>query len=285
MTETLVNNVVQQQEEDWVEITIQSLLESGAHFGSKKSLWNPKSAGYVYGLRNDIYIINLDTTISMWKKAKQALASVAENKGTVLFVGTKKKVRESVINYSKKCNSCYVHYRWLGGTLTNFSTLRKSVSKLERLESLISKAESSESNVSLSKKELLSLKKEVEKLNKYFGGLRSLKKLPDLIFVLDVSKDKLALQEANKLGIPVIALVDTDIDPSKIEYPIPANDDAISTQVLFLKAASKAVLEGQSVAKEVEQSQEKVKSEVTLMNEKSDISTKTLSDIPVEYKN
>lgn len=279
MTETNL----QQVEENEVEITIQSLLESGAHFGSKMSNWNPKAAEFIYGVRNDIYIINLDTTLQMWERAKEVLIKVTKNNGSILFVGTKEKVREALEESAKGCNSYYVNNRWLGGTLTNLKTLKNSIQKLEKLEKFVGQAEKEDSAVTLTKKEVSGYKKEIDKLGKYFNGLRKMKKLPDLIFITDIRKDKLALQEANKLHIPVIALVDTDIDPSKITYPIPANDDAISTQILFLRAASKVIKE---VRFESENLKIKLAEEALTHPDKIVLKQeeKAKSDIPVEYK-
>lgn len=232
------------------EITIQSLLESGAHFGSKLSQWNPKAAGFIYGIRNDIYIINLDKTIEMWKKARQAVVDVISKGGTILLVGTKPNIKNMVVDTAHGSGCFYVSHRWLGGTLTNFKTLQSSIQKLNKLESLLEKATAKDTTVLLTKKEIIDLEKRIAKLNTYFGGLKGMTKLPNLIFVTDLTKDGLAVTEANKLNIPVVALVDTNSDPTNITYPIPANDDAISTQKLFLKVLSQTILEGNRVRDE-----------------------------------
>ena len=259
------NQGEQVEQEEIVSVTLQSLLETGAHFGSKTSLWNPKSAKYIYGVRNDMYIIDLETTINLWERAKAALSDVIEGGGQVLFVSTKKKIKDSLDGLMDKCKDHPVHYvntRWLGGTLTNLKTLKQSTARMTKLEKFLEKTDAPGSKIVLSKKERRGLTKELYKLNRYFGGLRKLRKLPDIIFLTDVKKDQLAVLEATKLGIPVIALVDTDVDPDKISYPIPANDDAIATQVLFLKAAVQAVLEARKSKEEIELIQKKLSQDV-----------------------
>ena len=266
LTESIENTQENKEEqEEKVSVTLQSLLETGAHFGSKTSLWNPKTAKYVYGVRNDIYIIDLETTIGLWEKAKEALSSVIEEGGQVLFVSTKKKIKESLDGLMDKCKDHPVHYvntRWLGGTLTNLQTLKKSTARMTKLEKFLEKTDAPDSKIVLSKKERRGFTKELYKLNRYFGGLRKLKKLPDIMFLTDVKKDQLAILEAARLGIPVIALVDTDVDPDKVSYPIPANDDAVATQILFLKAAVQVVIEARKSKKEKEMVEEKLSQDV-----------------------
>lgn len=283
------------QEYEPVEITIQSLLESGAHFGSKKDAWHPKSAGFIYGLRNDIYVINLDVTLQRWKQAQQVIIDTIVNGGKMLLVGTKEKVRDELVRIAVRSNCFHVSYRWLGGTLTNSGTLRKSINKMIQLEEMLVQIAAPDSKYNFTKREALTIKRDVEKLNKFFGGLRDLKQLPDLVFITDVSKDYLALQEAKKLHIPVIALVDTNVDPTDITYPIPANDDAISTQVLFLRAVEESIKTGRAILAEKEMMDAKTREAEKLVEDTmvQDIGEPTAvaaalkhtkSDIPVEYK-
>ena len=283
----------EEQREERVEINIQSLLESGAHFGSKKSDWHPKSAGFIYGIRNDIYIINLETTLECWNRAKVAVSELIARGGKILLVGTKDKVRDELVKVAEKTTSFYVTSRWLGGTLTNLDTLKKSVIKLKKLENLVQQAEASESNIILTKKEILDIKKEVYKLNRFFGGLREMNKLPDLVFITDVTRDHLALIEARRLGIPVVAIVDTNSDPSTVTYPIPANDDAVSTQILFLRGMRDVILEGLKERAEAELIQSKLKEEtlkqaeeriIQVVVEPPAVVEKVKSEIPVTYR-
>ena len=225
-----------------VDVSLQSLLTVGAHFGSKRETWNPKMIPFIYGMRNGVFIIDLETTLKMWKRAKAAIVKSVANGGTVMFVGTKESISPFVREEATRVNSPYVEKRWLGGTLTNFNTIVKSVGKLEQLESLLKRAESGE--FQLKKKEITNLQKQITKLIGALGGLKRLKKIPDLLFVTDINHEHIAVEEAKMLRIPVVGLVDTDADPELVGYPVPANDDANSALKLFVRAVSDAVKEG-----------------------------------------
>lgn len=235
------------------EVTIQSLLESGAHFGTTTSTWHPKMAPFIYGIRrgrgrqNAVYIINLESTIKMWKRARQAIVDNISNGGELLFVGTKDAIKNVVVEEATKVDSPYVESKWLGGMLTNLDVLRRSIVKLTKLEDFILKADSPDSAIALTKKEILNIRREIEGLTKKFGGVRKLKKPPTMVFITDVVKNKLALFEAKRLCIPVVALVDTNVDPAVVNFPIPANDDSNSSQALFIRCVADAVAEGKAL--------------------------------------
>ncbi|MCU0373539.1 MAG: 30S ribosomal protein S2, partial [Ignavibacteria bacterium] len=231
-----------------VEISLKSLLQCGVHFGSTVSKWNPKTAKFIYGARNDTYIINLDQTLKYWRNAYEVVASHVAAGGSVLFVGTKKQAHDAVIIHARRCNQPYVAERWNAGTLTNFQVVRKSVATLETTERNLQLALGG--HTTLTKKEILVLQRRFNKLNKQFGGVRYLKTLPTLVFITDAKTEIIAVEEAHKVGIPIIALTDTDCDPTKITYPIPANDDAIRSLQLFCAAIADAVLEGKERRRE-----------------------------------
>ncbi|MDA3009494.1 MAG: 30S ribosomal protein S2 [Actinomycetota bacterium] len=216
-------------------ISMRQMIEAGAHFGHQTRRWNPKMKRFIFGERNGIYIIDLDQTLSRVETA---------DGGTILFVGTKKQAQDPVREAADRCNMPYVNERWLGGMLTNFGTISKRVGKMLELER---QKEIGEFEVMI-KKEALLLDRELTKLQRNLGGLRSMTKAPDAIFVLDTKKEHIAVTEANKLGIPVVAVVDTNVDPDSIQYPIPGNDDAIRANSLFANVIAEAVLEGAYVA-------------------------------------
>ncbi|MCM8775555.1 MAG: 30S ribosomal protein S2 [Candidatus Omnitrophica bacterium] len=224
------------------EVTIKQLLEAGVHFGHQTSRWNPKMKKYIFGERNGIYIINLEITLTCLREALAFLTRTASEGKELLFIGTKKQAQEPVRSAAESCQMPYVNQRWLGGTLTNFETIRKSVQRLENIDRL-----EQEGNFQfLTKKEVLVLKKEREKLNKNLMGIRSMRKLPSAIFVIDSKKEEIAIQEAHKLGIAVVAILDTNCDPDLVDYPIPGNDDAIRAIKLFCDLAAEAVNVGRS---------------------------------------
>jgi len=229
-----------------VEVSIKSLLAAGAHFGHQTDKWNPKMLPYIYCAKNGIHIINLDITLEQWKKARQALVDTAARGGSVLLVGTKQQARETVQQEAERCGSFYVTTRWLGGTLSNFQTIKNSIERMQRLEELLEKANQEGTNIKLNKKEKLEISRELRKLEMSLSGIRSMKKLPDLIFVVDLIKEAIAVAEARRLRIPVIALVDTNTDPELVNYPLVANDDASRTIRLFAAAVADAVLEGKA---------------------------------------
>ncbi len=221
-------------------IPMRELLESGAHFGHQTKRWNPKMRPYIFGERNGIYIIDLQKTVELATKAYQAVVDIVAKGQTVLFVGTKTQAIDIIQTEAKRCGMPYVTKRWLGGTLSNFNTIKQSIARLKRMEEM----KETEEYQSLTKKEMIKLNKEIENLLSTLGGIREMKKLPGALFVVDTLKEQIAVQEANKLGIPVIALVDTNSDPDPIDYVIPANDDAIRSIAVFTKMIADACIEG-----------------------------------------
>ena len=221
-------------------VSMKQLLEAGVHFGHQTRRWNPKMAPYIFTERNGIYIIDLQKTVKKMDEAYNFVRDLAAEGGKILFVGTKKQAQESIKNEAERCNQFYVNERWLGGMLTNFQTIEKRVKRLKTLEK---QAEDGTFDV-LPKKEVTILKHEMEKLQKYLGGIKDMKKLPDALFVIDPKKEEIAVSEARKLNIPIIATVDTNCDPDLIDYPIPANDDAIRAVKLLTGKIADAVLEG-----------------------------------------
>ena len=230
-----------------VPVSIKTLLEAGAHFGHKAERWNPKMLPYIYGERNKIHIINLDITIEMWERARKFVLDIASRGGKVLMVGTKPQAREVIRSAALRCGSFYVNNRWLGGTMSNLSTIRNSVSRMKKLEELLRQAETPDSGIRLAKKERLEISRQLAKLEINLGGIRDMNKHPDVVFVVDINKESIAVAEALKLHIPVIALVDTNVDPSKIRFPIPCNDDAAGAIRLLVNGAADAVLEGRKM--------------------------------------
>jgi len=221
-------------------LTMKQLLESGVHFGHQTKRWNPKMKTYIYGARNGIYIIDLQQTVKLFKVAYDFVRDTCARGGRVLFVGTKKQATTSLMEEANRCGMEYINGRWVGGFLTNFQTVRKSIDRLNELENL---AENPDIVVT-TKKEALMLERERQRLDKYLGGVRNLKRHPDLLFVIDSKRETIAIQEANKLGIPVVAIVDSNCDPDVIDYVIPGNDDAIRAIKLFCASMADACLEG-----------------------------------------
>ena len=210
-------------------VTMKQLLEAGMHFGHQTRRWNPKMARYIFTERNGIYIIDLQKTLRMMKIAYDFLQELAAQGGKVLFVGTKKQAQDSVKEQAERCGMYYVNQRWLGGMLTNFQTIRKSIDRLLELERM------EEEGIfdKLPKKEVVKLQREKEKLERNLGGIKTMEKLPDAVLIVDTRSERIAVAEANKLGIPIVAVVDTNCDPDLIDYPIPGNDDAIRSIRLF----------------------------------------------------
>jgi len=225
-------------------ISMRQMLEAGAHFGHQTRRWNPKMKRFIFGERNGIYIIDLQQTLGRVETAYGYVRDLVAGGGTILFVGTKKQAQDPVKSYAEKCGMPYVNERWLGGMLTNYQTISKRVNKMLEYERM--KA-SGEFDVMI-KKEALLLDRELTKLQRNLGGLRSLNTTPDAIFVLDTGKEHIAVTEANKLGIPVVAVVDTNVDPEVVDYPIPGNDDAIRSNSLFARVVAEAVEEGRFIA-------------------------------------
>ncbi|WP_044642678.1 30S ribosomal protein S2 [Risungbinella massiliensis] len=221
-------------------VSMKQLLEAGVHFGHQTRRWNPKMAKYIFTERNGIYIIDLQKTVKMMEHAYNFARDLAVDGGTVLFVGTKKQAQEAVKEEAIRADQFFVNHRWLGGTLTNFSTIQKRVNRLHELERM---EEDGTFDV-LPKKEVVLLKKEQARLEKFLGGIKNMKKLPDAIFIIDPRKERIAVAEARKLNIPIISIVDTNCDPDEIDYKIPGNDDAIRAVRLFTSKIADALIEG-----------------------------------------
>jgi small subunit ribosomal protein S2 len=227
-------------------VKMKELLEAGVHFGHQTKRWNPKMKPFIFDERNNIYVINLQKTVKKFKEASSFLIETIVNNGTVLFVGTKKQAKDAIRDEALRCGMFYVNQRWLGGTLTNFMTIQQSTRRLRHLDSMKETGELS----LLTKKEALQLERERERKEKFLGGIKTMERLPDAVFVVDPKKEKIAVHEANKLGIPVIAIVDTNCDPDPIDFVIPGNDDAIRAIKLFSSRIADTVLEGQQVFQE-----------------------------------
>ncbi|MBQ9120823.1 MAG: 30S ribosomal protein S2 [Clostridia bacterium] len=221
-------------------ISIKQLLEAGVHFGHHTRRWNPKMAEYIFTERNGIYIIDLQKTVKKFDEAYMFVREIAEQKGSVLFVGTKKQASDAIREEAERCGQYYVNVRWLGGMLTNFQTVKKSINRLNNLQ----KMQEDGTFDSLPKKEVAGLQKEIMNLEKNFNGIRTMEKLPDVIFIVDPKKEHNAVLEAKRLGIPVVAIVDTNCDPDDADYVIPGNDDAIRAIKLISSAIADAVIEG-----------------------------------------
>ncbi len=226
------------------EVTMRQLLEVGVHFGHQTRFWCPKMGPYIYGHRNKIHIINLEQTVSMFNDAMNYLGAVAAKRGSIMFVGTKSQASTIIQEQAKRASSPYVYHRWLGGMLTNYSTVRQSIDRLNALEETIN----SEGYSKMSKKEGLRIEREHFRLHRNLVGIRDMKGLPEALFVIDVKHEYIAIQEANKLGIPVVAVVDTNCDPDGIDYVIPGNDDSISAIRLYCSSAADAILAGYATA-------------------------------------
>ena len=223
-------------------IAMKELLEAGVHFGHQTKRWNPKMKKYIFGARNGIYIIDLQKTLKLFDEAYEFVRQLSSDGGNVLFVGTKNQAQQAIAEEAGRCGMHNVNGRWLGGTLTNFSTIKKSLDRLKKLEALLADA----SVESLSKKEILTLNRQKDKLYKNLGGIKEMVRIPNCIFVVDPRKEKIAVHEANKLGIPIISIVDTNCNPDPIDFVIPGNDDAIRAIRLFASRIADAILEGRN---------------------------------------
>jgi small subunit ribosomal protein S2 len=221
-------------------VTMREMLEAGVHFGHQTRFWNPKMAPFIFGERNKIHIINLEQTMPLCKDAVNYLGKVASQKGKIMFVGTKRAASDSVKEEAQRCGMPFVNHRWLGGMLTNFRTVRASIKRLKELEDMAA----SNSYEKISKKEILNLSREQEKLHKTLGGIKEMGGLPDVLFVIDVGYEKIAVLEAAKLGIPVVGIVDTNNSPDNVEYIVPGNDDSMRAIKLYTRMVADAVLEG-----------------------------------------
>ena len=263
-------------------VTMKDLLECGVHFGHQTRRWNPKMKPYIFGERKNIYIIDLQQTLRHFKYVYNVVKNAAEEGKTILFVGTKKQAVEAIKEHATRCGMPYVNHRWLGGMLTNFKTIQKSIRKLEIIEKM---EESGQINL-LTKKERLILARRKAKLEKVLGGIRNMKKIPDMLFIIDTVKEKIAVGEANKLGIPIVAPVDTNCDPDLVDYPIPGNDDAIRSVNLFCKTIADAIIEGKELAskeaQENEVTNEEIEQEIKEIKEEAKAETKTEEEIQKE---
>ena len=223
-------------------VTMRQMLEAGVHFGHQTRFWDPKMAQYIFGHRNKIHIINLEKTLVMYQDAMKYVRQLSSNKGVILFVGTKRQARDIVREEAVRCGSPYVDQRWLGGMLTNFKTIKQSIKRLQDMETMTQDGTFEK----LSKKEALDIQRDLEKLNRSLGGIKDMKGIPDAMFVIDVGYQKGAITEANKLGIPIVGVVDTNHNPDKVSYVIPGNDDSSQAIRLYARGVADAILEGRS---------------------------------------
>jgi small subunit ribosomal protein S2 len=250
------------------------MLEAGVHFGHQTRFWNPKMAEYIFGARNKIHIINLEKTLPMYNDAVNAIGKIAARRGTVLFVGTKRAARKIVEEEAQRCGMPHVKHRWLGGMLTNFKTIRQSIQRLMELTDM----STSGGFARLTKKETLGLTREMAKLEKLIGGIKNMNGLPDALFVIDVGHEDIAISEANKLGIPVFGIVDSNNSPDGIDYVIPGNDDAIKAIRLYTEGVADAIIEGRASA--VIQAVEEIESRPAA--KKPAVKKTAVSDVPAD---
>lgn len=220
--------------------TMRQLLEAGVHFGHHTRRWNPKMSTYIFGARNGVHIIDLEQTVPLLHRAMQAVRDVVAGGGRVLFVGTKRAAQEQVAESAKRCGQYYVNHRWLGGMLTNWKTISQSIRRLKDMDEALASGEGS----GRTKKELLNMTRDRDKLERALGGIRDMGGLPDLLVIIDTNKESLAIQEANKLGIPVVAILDSNSDPDGITFPVPGNDDALRAIETYCELLAGAVLDG-----------------------------------------
>ena len=257
---------------------MKELLEAGVHFGHQTHRWNPKMKDFIYGEHNNIHIIDLSQTMGMLKNALGAVREVTQSGGRILFVGTKRQASEIISESASQCAQYYVNHRWLGGTLTNWKTISNTIARLKSIQETLDEEESA----GLTKKELLKLTRERDKLELSIGGIKNMGSLPDLIFVIDTVREQIAIKEANKLNIPIAAIIDTNCDPEGITYPIPGNDDSTKSIKLYCDLVSQAALDGisiqsQKVQEETQDKKEKPQKETAY---KEDNKSKELSDTP-----
>jgi small subunit ribosomal protein S2 len=229
------------------DVSMRRMLEAGVHFGHQTRFWNPKMAPYIFGERNKIHIINLEKTLPLYQQAVEFVRRLVADGGKVLFVGSKRAARQPISEEAQRCGMPHVSQRWLGGMLTNFKTIRQSIKRLHELEEVTAEGASGE----LTKKEVLRLARERDKLRRSLGGIKDLEALPDAVFVIDVGHEEIAVREASKLGIPVVAIVDTNCSPEGVDYPIPGNDDAMRAIQLYARGIAEAVLAGRASIPEV----------------------------------
>lgn len=247
-----------------IDITMRQMLEAGVHFGHQTRYWNPRMAPYIYGIRQKIHIINLEETLPLFREALTFIRGVSSKRGKLLFVGTKFAAREIIKEEALRCGMPYVDYRWLGGMLTNYKTIRQSIKRLKELEERL---ENDDNLLGMTKKEILNLMREKEKLVANLSGIKNMGSLPDVLFVIDVGHEKIAIQEAKRLGIPIVGVVDTNESPDDIDYVIPGNDDAIRAIRLYCRAVADTIIDARSaleLKKEEEHKEEKGKVKTTV---------------------
>ncbi len=261
------------------DVSMKQLLEAGVHFGHQTSRWNPKMKPYIFGARNGIHIIDLQQTVRMVKDVCAHVRDLIMGGGHVLFVGTKKQAQDSVREEAERCGMSYVHHRWLGGTLTNFQTVRQSIDRLKKLEEMANDPKIVEA---LTKKEMLSHSREQAKLERALGGIKDIKKLPDAVFIIDPGQEAIAVREARKLGIKVIAIIDTDCDPDLVDYKIPGNDDAIRAIRLFCTLMAEAVNEGKALCDQARMEAEAAQAEAASEEEPAEEGSETVAPEPAE---
>ena len=274
-------------------VSISNLLEAGVHFGHQTKRWNPKMKEYIFTTRDDIYIIDLQKTLACMEEAYAAISEIAKNGGTFLFVGTKKQAQEAALENATRSNSYYVTQRWLGGTLTNFRTIRRRVKRLEEIE----KMEENGTFDVLPKKEVIQIKKEYEKLNNLLGGIREMTKLPQALIIVDPKKEYNAIREARKLNIPIFGIVDTNCDPDDVDYVIPGNDDAVRAVKVVIGALTNAICEAnglevidyvtevKDVAKDDKKEEKKaLKKELEEIKKEDELEAKSLTELKAMAK-
>ncbi len=232
-------------------VTMKNLLEAGVHFGHQTRRWNPKMKPFIFGARNGIYIIDLQKTVKYFKNAYDYVRDVSSQGGIILFVGTKKQAQDAIREEAERCGMPYVSHRWLGGMLTNFTTIRKSIDRLKKLDAMFEDGTIDR----FPKREILEMSRQREKLTMALGGIKDMERLPDALFIIDSGQEQIAVKEANRLGIPVVAVVDTNCDPDGIDYVIPGNDDAIRAIRLFASRIADAVIEGRERLAELQQAE------------------------------
>jgi small subunit ribosomal protein S2 len=270
-------------------VTMRQMLEAGVHFGHQTRYWNPKMKAYIFGERNKIHIINLEKTVPLMNDAMNFISRMASRNGQILFVGTKRAARDLVKSQAERCNMPYVNHRWLGGMLTNFNTVRQSIKRLKELEQMVEDG----SIERLSKKEGLGLRREAEKLERSLGGIKNMERLPDVLFIVDVGYERIAVKEAVKLGIPIVAVVDTNNSVEGVDYIIPGNDDAIRAIELYTAAAAEAIDDGKLSAQNTRQinaddgekpKKASVKKVAKKAGKKADASEEAKADVSEEAK-
>jgi small subunit ribosomal protein S2 len=258
------------------QITMKQLLEAGIHFGHQTKRWNPKMARYIYTERNGIYVLDLQQTLKLLEVAYNYIRDLSASGGTVLFVGTKRQAQEAVAQYATSCGSPYINQRWLGGTMTNFSTIKKRINYMTELEEKFKRNDFP----GLTKKEVLMLSKKLEKLQKFFGGIRNMDGPPDCLFIVDLKKEHNAVKEAKKLGVPVAAILDTNCDPDDADIPIPGNDDAVKAITLFCETFAHAIIEGRE-GRDFEPAADQPKAPVTIAEPSPESMAALLEQIPI----